>query len=41
MMQHMMERMIYGERLSRLSPAKRAQIYQRMVSMRSAAKAGK
>ena len=41
MTQHFAERMIYGERLSRLSPAKRAQVYQRMVAMRTAAKAQK
>jgi len=41
MFQHMMERMIYGERLSRLSPVKRAQVYQRIVAMRTAAKAQK
>jgi hypothetical protein len=41
MAQHMLERMIYGERLSRLSPEKRAQVYQRMVTMRSAARAQK
>jgi hypothetical protein len=41
MFQHMAERMIYGERLSRLSPAKRALIYQRMIAMREAAKAQK
>jgi hypothetical protein len=38
MFQHMMERMVYGERLLRLSPAKRAQIYKRMVTMRAAAR---
>jgi hypothetical protein len=37
-MQHMMERMIYGQRLSRLSPVKRAQVYQRMLALRAAAK---
>jgi hypothetical protein len=41
MAQHMMERMVYGERLSRLSPEKRAKVYQRMVQMRAAAKAQK
>jgi hypothetical protein len=41
MFQHMMEKMIYGERLSRLSPVKRAQVYQRMVTARAAAKAQK
>jgi len=41
MIQHMMERMVYGERLSRLSPEKRAQAYQRMIAMRAAAKAQK
>jgi hypothetical protein len=39
--QHMAGRMIYGERLSRLSPAKRALVYQRMIAMRTAAKAQK
>ncbi len=39
--QHFAEKMIYGERLSRLSPEKRAQMYKRMVTMRSAAKAQK
>ena len=38
MIQHFMERMVYGERLTRLSPAKRAQIYARMVAARAAAK---
>ncbi len=41
MIQHMMERMLYGERLSRLSPEKRAKVYQRMLSMRATAKAQK
>jgi hypothetical protein len=41
MAQHMMEKMLYGERLSRLSPAKRAQFYQRMIAARAAAKAQK
>jgi hypothetical protein len=41
MFQHFAERMIYGERLSRLSPAKRALVYQRMIAMRAAAKAQK
>jgi hypothetical protein len=41
MFQHMMEKMIYGERLSRLSPVKRAKVYQRMVAMRAEAKAQK
>jgi hypothetical protein len=36
--QHMMERMVYGERLSRMSPAKRAQLYKRMIGLRNAAK---
>ena len=40
-MQHMAERMLYGERLSRLSPERRALIYQRMIAMRTAAKAQK
>jgi hypothetical protein len=35
MFEHFAERMLYGERLSRLSPIKRAQIYKRMVAMRS------
>jgi len=39
--QHMAERMIYGERLSRLSPEKRAKVYQRMIGLRAAAKAQK
>jgi len=38
MIAHIMEKMVYGERLSRLSPAKRAQIYQRMVAAREAAR---
>jgi hypothetical protein len=38
MAQHFMERMLYGERLSRLSPEKRAQIYHRMIALRAAAK---
>lgn len=41
MSQHMMEKMLYGERLSRLSPAKRALVYQRMIALRTAAKAQK
>jgi hypothetical protein len=41
MMQHGLERMIYGERLSRLSPEKRARIYQRMIALRNAAKTQK
>jgi len=41
MRQHMMERMVYGERLSRLSPEKRALVYQRMLTLRAAAKAPK
>jgi hypothetical protein len=41
MFQHMAERMIYGERLSRLSPEKRAQVYQRMIALRAAARAQK
>ena len=39
--QHFAERMIYGERLSRLSPEKRAKMYQRMVAMRAAARTPK
>ena len=39
MLQHFLERMLYGERLTRLSPVKRAQIYQRMVTMRAQARA--
>ena len=39
MFQHFAERMIYGERLARLSPEKRALVYQRMIAMRTAAKA--
>jgi hypothetical protein len=41
MFAHFAERMIYGERLLRLSPEKRAKVYQRMIAMRQAAKAGK
>ncbi len=41
MFQHMMERMIYGERLSRLSPAKRALVYKRIVAAREAARVQK
>jgi len=40
MMQHFMERMLYGDR-SRLSPEKRARAYQRMIALRTAAKAQK
>ena len=38
MFQHFAERMLYADR-SRLSPEKRAKIYQRMITMRQAAKA--
>ena len=41
MMQHFAERMIYGERLSRLSPVKRAAVFKRMVGLRQAAKAAR
>jgi hypothetical protein len=41
MFQHMAEKMIYGERLARLSPTKRAQVYHRMIMMRQAAKGAK
>jgi hypothetical protein len=41
MMQHFAERMIYGERLSRLSPVKRAAVFKRMITMRQTAKAAK
>jgi len=41
MMQHFLERMVYGERLDRLSPVKRAQVFKRMITMRAAAKAQK
>jgi hypothetical protein len=41
MRQHMMEKMVYGERLSRLSPEKRALVYQRMLTLRAAARAPK
>jgi hypothetical protein len=35
MFQHFAEKMLYGERLSRLSPEKRAQAYKRMLAMRN------
>jgi hypothetical protein len=38
MAQHFAERMLYGERLSRLSPEKRAKVYQRMIMMRTASR---
>ena len=40
MFAHFAERMLYADR-SRLSPEKRAKMYQRMIMMRQAAKAGK
>ena len=40
MMAHFAEKMLYADR-SRLSPEKRAKMYQRMVAMRQAGKAGK
>jgi hypothetical protein len=40
MFEHFAERMIYGERLARLSPEKRAKAYQRMIQIRQAAKNG-
>jgi hypothetical protein len=40
MIQHFAERMLYGDH-SRLSPEKRAKMYQRMIAMREAAKAQK
>lgn len=36
---HSLERMLYGERLARMSPIKRAQAYQRLIANRTAAKA--
>jgi hypothetical protein len=41
MLAHFAEKMLYGERLSRLSPEKRARVYHRMIAMREAAKAQK
>jgi hypothetical protein len=40
MIQHFVERMLYSDH-SRLSPEKRAKMYQRIIAMRQAAKAPK
>lgn len=41
MFEHGLERMLYGERLSRMSPEKRAQAYKRMIAIRNPGKVAK